>query len=35
MMVRRPLFPSSFDILFLRWGFLPLYLLVFGLGVAL
>ncbi len=28
MMVRRPLSPSSFDIMFLRWGFLPLNVLV-------
>jgi hypothetical protein len=35
MMVRRPLSPSSFDIMFLRWGFFPLYSLVLGLGVAL
>ena len=35
VMVRRPLSPSSFDIMFLRWGFFPLYSLVFGLGVAL
>ena len=35
MMVRRPLSPSSFDIMFLRWGFLPLYGLVLGLGLAL
>jgi len=35
MMVRRPLSPSAFDIMFLRWGFFPLYGLVFGLGVAL
>ncbi len=35
MMIRRPLSPTSFDIMFLRWGFFPLYSLVFGLGVAL
>jgi hypothetical protein len=35
MMIRRPLFPRSSDIMFLRWGFFPLYSLVFGLGVAL
>ena len=35
MMVRRPLSPSSFDIMFLRWGFFPLYSLVFGPGLAL
>ena len=35
MMVRRPLSPSSFDLMFLRWGFFPLYIRVFGLGVAL
>ncbi len=28
IMVRRPLSPSSFDIMFLRWGFLPLNVLV-------
>ncbi len=35
MMVRRPLSPSPIDIMFLRWGFFPLYSLVFGLGAAL
>lgn len=35
MMVRRPLSPSSFDIMYVRWGFFPLYSLVLGLGLAL
>jgi hypothetical protein len=35
MLIRRPHSPTSFDIMFLRWGFFPLYSLVFGLGVAL
>ena len=35
MMARRPLSPSPFDIKLLRWGFLPLYVLVVGLTTVL
>ncbi len=35
MTVRRPLSPSSIDIMFLRWGFFPLYGLVVVLALAL
>ncbi len=35
LMVRRPLSPSSIDIMFLRWGFFPLYGVFVGLDVVL